>query len=79
MDFKHGQLLEASYSPSGNAHDKKDITETLKQRLSGNKLYEAAWRWEDVVEQLQTADGSLVVADAKVSWLKHMLPSNHIV
>jgi len=79
MDFKHGQLLEASYSPSGNADNKKDITETLKQKLSGNKLYEAAWRWEDVVEHLQTEDESLAVTDANVNWLKQILPSNHIV
>jgi len=78
MDFKHGQLLEASYSPSGNADNKKDITETLKQKLSGKKLYEAAWRWEDVIEHLKTEDGSLAVT-AKVNWLKQMLPSNHIV
>jgi len=79
MDFKHGQLLQASYSPSVSADDKTDMTETLKQKLQGQKIYESTWKWEHVVEQLQTKDKSVEDTDAKVAWLKKMLPSNHVI
>jgi len=79
MDFKHGQLLQASYSPSVSADDKTDMTETLKQKLQGHKLYESAWKWENVVERLQTKDKSVKDTDAKVVWFKKLLPSNHII
>lgn len=79
MEFKHGQLLEASYHSLGDADNKKGITDTLKQKLVGQKLYDENWRWEDVVEQIQEEDTSARQTEDKITWLKKMLPSNHNV